>query len=562
MSTIDHLTPAHATSAAREGAASSLGSGGGSTLPDPQLLTRLANAFFAALPGASIDPAMVAPPDAAPSLAAALPAAVPASLDRAHLDALLSELAAPGPGRTVASPTAIPRDPVSGSPALEKSGSSLYFLDHVQPPSPRDATSPGPQPLDAATHVAKPHARFDAEALRRDFPALRQLVNGRPLVWLDNAATTQKPRSVIDATSEFYSRDNSNIHRGAHTLAARATDAFEGAREAVRRFIGAADAREIVFVRGTTEAINLVAQSFGHKNIGAADEILITAIEHHANIVPWQLLAEQTGAVLRVAPINDSGELILEEFGKLLGPRTKLVSVTHVANALGTVIPVEQIIAQSHAQGVPVLVDAAQSAPHLPINVTALDADFLVLSGHKIFGPTGIGVLYGKYPLLDAMPPWQGGGHMIEDVTFAKSSFQHAPAKFEAGTPDIAGAVGLGAAVDYLMNIGMDVICAHEQQLLAYATEALRSVRGLRLIGTAPAKASVLSFVIDGIAVEAIASHLDKNGIAARSGHHCALPALRRFGVDSTVRASLALYNTRHDVDALVHALHMLTGRA
>ena len=400
------------------------------------------------------------------------------------------------------------------------------------------------------------------EALRRDFPALHQLVNGRPLVWLDNAATTQKPQRVIDATSAFYSRDNSNIHRGAHTLAARATDAFEGAREAVRRFIGAADAREIVFVRGTTEAINLVAQSFGRKNIGAGDEILITAIEHHANIVPWQLLAEQTGAVLRVAPVNDSGELILEEFGKLLGPRTKLVSVAHVANALGTVVPVEQIIAQSHAQGVPVLVDAAQSAPHLPINVTALDADFLVLSGHKIFGPTGIGVLYGKYPLLDAMPPWQGGGHMIEDVTFAKSSFQHAPAKFEAGTPDIAGAVGLGAAVDYLMNIGMDVICAHEQQLLAYATEALRSVRGLRLIGTAPAKASVLSFVIDGIAVEAIASHLDKNGIAARSGHHCALPALRRFGVDSTVRASLALYNTRQDVDALARALHLLTGRA
>jgi cysteine desulfurase/selenocysteine lyase len=441
---------------------------------------------------------------------------------------------------------------------FQPAGSSFYFLDGVKPPFWANVEFPGTDSLSAATDAEKARPAFDVQAIRRDFPALHQLVNGRPLIWLDNAATTQKPQSVIDATSAFYSRDNSNIHRGAHTLAARATDAFEGAREKVRRFIGAADAKEIVFVRGTTEAINLVAQSYGRHNIGEGDEVLITAIEHHANIVPWQLLAEQTGAVLRVAPVNDDGELVLEQFAALLGPRTKLVSVTHVANALGTITPVEQIIALSHAVGVPVLVDAAQSAPHIPLNVTAMDADFLVLSGHKIFGPTGIGILYGKYQLLDAMPPWQGGGHMIDDVTFAKSTFQHAPEKFEAGTPDIAGAVGLGAAIDYLMRVGLPAVSAYEHDLLAYATDGLGSVRGLRLIGTASAKASVLSFVIDGISVEQVARHLDKNGIAARSGHHCALPALRRFGVEGTVRASLALYNTREDADALVRALHTL----
>lgn len=414
----------------------------------------------------------------------------------------------------------------------------------------------------AAAQPARGHgpalAGFDVEKVRRDFPALHQKVHGHPLVWLDNAATTHKPQSVIDATSEYYARHNSNIHRAAHTLAERSTDLFEGAREKLRRFIGAAQAREIVFVRGTTEAINLVAQSFGRANIGPGDEVIVSTIEHHANIVPWQLLSQQTGAVLRVVPVNDRGELILEQFAALLNGRTKLVSITHVANALGTVNPVEEIIALSHARGVPVLVDAAQSSPHIPIDVQALGADFLVLSGHKVFGPTGIGILYGRAELLEAMPPWQGGGHMIKDVTFAKTIYNGIPEKFEAGTPDIAGAVGLGAAVDYLESVGLPAIAAYEHELLAYATDAITTVRDLRLIGTARNKASVLSFVIGNRDTEQVAKFLDKRGIATRSGHHCAQPALRRFGVETTVRASLALYNTREDVDALVEALHAL----
>ena len=399
---------------------------------------------------------------------------------------------------------------------------------------------------------------YDIGHIRNDFPVLHQSVNGHKLVWLDNAATTQKPRTVIDATSRFYEHDNSNIHRAAHTLAARSTDAFEGAREKLQRFIGAREAAEIVFVRGTTEAINLVAQSYGHANIGAGDEILITTIEHHANIVPWQLLAKQTGAVLRVAPVNDRGELLMDQFASLLSGRTKIVAVTHVANALGTINPVEQIIALSHAYGVPVLVDAAQSSPHLPLNVAALDADFLVLSGHKIYGPTGIGILYGKRSLLEAMPPWQGGGHMIRDVTFGHTEFQGLPEKFEAGTPDIAGAVGLGVAVDYLEQIGLPVIAAHEHALLEYATAEFARLPGVRIIGTAAAKASVLSFVVKGYDVTDVAKYLDQHGIAARSGHHCAQPALRRFGVEATVRASFGLYNSFEDVDALVSTLRKL----
>jgi cysteine desulfurase/selenocysteine lyase len=402
---------------------------------------------------------------------------------------------------------------------------------------------------------------FDVEGIRGDFPALHQKMNGRPLIFLDNAATTQKPQAVIDATSHFYSRDNANIHRAAYELAERATRAFEGAREKVRDFIGAADAKEIVFLRGTTEAINLVAQSYGRQNIGAGDEILITTIEHHANIVPWQILTEQTGAVLRVAPVNDRGELMLDQFAALLSSRTKLVAIGHVANSLGTINPIEQVIAMSHAYGVPVLVDAAQSTPHMPVNVTALDVDFLVFSGHKVFGPTGIGALYGKSALLESMPPWQGGGHMIRNVTFAKTTYQNAPEKFEAGTPDIAGAVGLGAAIDYLQGVGLERISAYEHELLVYATDGLLSIPGLRLIGTAAHKASVLSFIIAGHDPEKIAAHLDQNGIAARAGHHCAQPALRRFGVEKTVRASLAFYNTKDEVDSLVRALRQVAKR-
>jgi cysteine desulfurase/selenocysteine lyase len=403
-----------------------------------------------------------------------------------------------------------------------------------------------------------PAVPFDVESIRRDFPALHQKVHGRDLVWLDNAATTHKPQSVIDATSQFYARDNSNIHRAAHVLAERSTAAFEAARKKLAGFVGTDDPKNIVFLRGTTEAINLVAQSYGWLNIRSGEEILISTIEHHANIVPWQLLAEQTGAVLKVIPVNDRGELILEQFATLLSGRTKIVSVTHVANALGTINPVEQIIPIAHAFGVPVLVDAAQSAPHLPLNVTALDADFLVLSGHKVFGPTGIGILYAKPHLLVSMPPWQGGGHMIKDVTFAKTTYQNAPEKFEAGTPDIAGAVGLGAAVDYLQGVGLPAIAAYEHALLEYATPQLLDIPGLSLIGTAHHKASVLSFVIDGVDPDKTASHLDHLGIAVRAGHHCALPALRRFGHEKTVRASLAFYNSHQDVDALIEGLQSL----
>jgi cysteine desulfurase/selenocysteine lyase len=438
----------------------------------------------------------------------------------------------------------------NGSPLLGLSEAETvaapeyYFL--------RGGNPSGKSPLACQSYpkTAAPIPKFDVEGVRRDFPALHQLVNGKPLIWLDNAATTHKPQAVIDATSKFYSRDNSNIHRAAHALAARSTELFESGREKVRKFLGAADAKEIIFVRGTTEAINLVAQSYGRKNIGAGDEIIVSELEHHANIVPWQLLAEQVGATLRVIPINDRGELILDEYVKLLTGKTKFVSVAHVSNSLGTVNPVEQIIALAHARDVPVLIDGAQSTPHLPVNVSALDADFYVFSGHKIFAPTGIGALYGKASLLEAMPPWQGGGHMIKDVRFEKNIYQNAP--------DIAGVVGLGAAIDYLFKVGIPGIAAYEHALLEYATQALATIPGLRPIGTAATKASVLSFVIPGVPNESVARHLDKNGIAVRAGHHCALPAIRHFGLESSVRPSLAFYNTREEVDALVLALRSL----
>jgi SufS family cysteine desulfurase len=444
-------------------------------------------------------------------------------------------------------------NPLLGLPEAESAAApEYYFL--------RGGNASGKSPLACQSYPknAAPIPKFDIEGVRRDFPALHQLVNGKPLIWLDNAATTHKPQAVIDATSKFYSRDNSNIHRAAHALAARSTELFEAGREKVRKFLGAADAKEIIFVRGTTEGINLVAQSYGRKNIGAGDEIIVSELEHHANIVPWQLLAQQVGATVRVIPINDRGELILEEFVKLLGDKTKFVSVAHVSNSLGTVNPVEQIIALAHARGVLVLIDGAQSTPHLPVNVSALDADFYVFSGHKIFAPTGIGALYGKAALLGTMPPWQGGGHMIKDVRFEKTVYQNAPEKFEAGTPDIAGVVGLGAAIDYLFKVGIPGIAAYEHALLEYAQHALSTIPGLRPIGTATNKASVLSFVIPGIPNDQIARHLDKNGIAVRAGHHCAQPAIRHFGLETSVRPSLAFYNTREEVDALVLALRSL----
>jgi cysteine desulfurase/selenocysteine lyase len=404
---------------------------------------------------------------------------------------------------------------------------------------------------------------FDPYTLKRDFPILRERVHGRPLVWLDNAATTQKPQAVIDRISYYYQHENSNVHRAAHTLAARATDAYEAARDKVRRFLNAPSAKDIVFARGATEAINLVAQSWGRRNVGTGDEIVISWLEHHANIVPWQQLAAEKGARLRVIPVDDRGQVVLEEYERLLNPRTRLVSVSQVSNALGTIVPVREMIEMAHRQGARILIDGAQAVSHLPVDVQALDCDFYCFSGHKIFAPTGIGVLYGKSEVLAAMPPWQGGGNMIADVTFEKTTYQPPPGRFEAGTGSIADAVGLGAALDYVSAIGLETIGRYEHDLLEYATGCLLTVPGLRMIGTAPEKAGVLSFVLDGIRTEDVGGALDQEGIAVRSGHHCAQPILRRFGLENTVRASLAPYNTREDIDALTAALRRLQlGRA
>lgn len=403
------------------------------------------------------------------------------------------------------------------------------------------------------------HPAFDANWVRKDFPILRELVNGRPLIWFDNAATTQKPQAVIDRISYFYQHENSNIHRAAHELAARATDAYEDARESVRRFINAPSVDNIVFVRGTTEAINLVAKTWGKKNLGEGDEILISHLEHHANIVPWQQLCQETGAKLKVAPVDNSGQILLEEYQKLLTSKVKLVSFTQVSNALGTVTPAAEMIQMAHHAGAKVLLDGAQSVSHMRTDVQGLDADFFVFSGHKVFGPTGIGALYGKADVLKDMPAWQGGGNMIQDVTFDKTVYHEAPAKFEAGTGNIADAVGLGAAIEYVERIGIDNIARYEHELLVYATAALIKVPGLHLIGTAQDKASVLSFNLDGYKSEEVGAALNQEGIAVRSGHHCAQPILRRFGVETTVRPSLAFYNTYAEIDVLVDALLRLS---
>ena len=396
---------------------------------------------------------------------------------------------------------------------------------------------------------------FDVSRVRADFPILRRQARGKPLVYLDNAATTQKPQAVLDAITRYYTDLNANVHRGVHELSEVATDAYEAAREKVRAFLNARDVREIVFTRNATEGINLVAYAFGRANVAAGDEIAITAMEHHSNIVPWQLLCEEKGARLRVAPIDDSGELILEELERMLGPRTKLLAVTHMSNALGTVTPVAEIAALARRAGVPVLVDGSQAAYHMPVDVQALDCDFYVITGHKLYGPTGIGALYGKKSRLQAMPPFMGGGDMISSVTMDKSTWNELPYKFEAGTPHIAGTIGLGAALDYITAIGFDAIGPHEAALLEYGTERLAQIPGVRVIGTAKHKASILSFVMEGVHPHDIGTIVDREGVAIRTGHHCAQPVMARFGVPATARASLAMYNSREDIDALVRAL-------
>jgi cysteine desulfurase/selenocysteine lyase len=415
-------------------------------------------------------------------------------------------------------------------------------LRPVSPSPPRSARKPAPG--------------FDAYRAREDFPILKEKIHGKPLAYLDNAATSQKPQVVLDALLNYYTTENSNVHRAVHLLAERATQAYEGARLTVQRFLNAADAHEIVFTRGTTEGINLVAQSYGRQQLGEGDEVIISHMEHHSNIVPWQMICHEKGAHLRVVPINDRGELVLEEYEKLLGPRTKLVSIVHVSNALGTVNPVRTIIELAHRRAIPVLLDGAQAVPHMKVDVRELDCDFYAFSGHKVFGPTGIGILYGKAELLEAMPPYQGGGDMIRSVSFARTTYNSLPYKFEAGTPHIAGAVGLATALDYLTSGDQEAVAAYEQQLLKYATEEVAAVPGVQLIGTAAAKAGVLSFVVDGVHPHDVGTILDDEGVAVRTGHHCCQPVMDRYDVPATTRASLALYNTREDIDALVAGLH------
>ncbi|MBX9794562.1 MAG: SufS family cysteine desulfurase [Burkholderiaceae bacterium] len=465
--------------------------------------------------------------------------------------------ALPANDRVGARPFGLPGDEalrglLSGGARPTAAPSGFYFIE------PSTSTSPGGHGVPQASTSA--HPPFDVNAIRRDFPILQERVNGRQLVWFDNAATTQKPQAVIDRLAHFYAHENSNIHRAAHELAARATDAYEGARETVRRFIGAGSVDEIIFVRGTTEAINLVAKSWGAQNIHAGDEIIVSHLEHHANIVPWQQLASAKGAKIRVIPVDDSGQVLLDEYQKLLSDRTKIVSVTQVSNALGTVVPVKQIVDMAHRAGARALVDGAQSVSHMAVDVRALDADFFVFSGHKIFGPTGIGVVYGKREVLEDMPPWQGGGNMIADVTFEKTVYHGPPTRFEAGTGNIADAVGLGAALEYVERVGIENIGRYEHGLLDYATHHMKPIPGVKLIGTAADKASVLSFVLDGYSTDEVGKALNEEGIAVRTGHHCAQPILRRFGLETTVRPSLAFYNTCEEVDRMVNVVRRLAG--
>ncbi|MCB5186690.1 cysteine desulfurase [Methylobacillus caricis] len=563
--------------------------------PHAQGLPSTASLTDSAAPYAAGSPTIGAPVPAAPAAVSAVPAGLPAATNVVP-GAETVPVSSPGLG---VSPSSLPPEfsqerveavgPVPGASTVPLDGNILGVLDIsgllggmdipyqvdlqsflVSPSSAgggadKSATSvagsrssqyyflgdrPGVPQSSASTHPP-----FDANLVRKDFPILRELVNGRPLIWLDNAATTQKPQVVIDRLAYFYQHENSNIHRAAHELAARATDAYEGARETVRRFINAPSAENIVFVRGTTEAINLIAKTWGKKHLGEGDEVIVTNLEHHANIVPWQQLCQETGAKLKVVPVDDSGQVLLDEYQKLLTSRTKLVSFTQVSNALGTVTPAQQMIQMAHSIGAKVLLDGAQSVSHMRTDVQLLDCDFFVFSGHKVFGPTGIGALYGKPEVLNDMPVWQGGGNMIQDVTFEKTVYHGAPAKFEAGTGNIADAVGMGAALEYVERLGIDNIARYEHELLVYATAALNKVPGLRLIGTAKEKASVLSFNLHGYKSEEVGAALNQEGIAVRSGHHCAQPILRRFGVETTVRPSLAFYNTYAEIDVLQNTL-------
>lgn len=572
-------------------------------LPDEASLTRLANAAGSSPPGwpAGLLPGVPTLPVAAPPqvLVPDIPLATPASQGtvlgpsaiplpyEAELKALLGTTApaqepehdmelvpdiplngTPPSAGTVAQPAPVPlpydaeikallgtiggetrfADPTNGA------GSSLYFLKDIAA-GPSGIGVPGATAPGIHSEFASAHPPFDVNAIRRDFPILSEHVNGRPLVWLDNAATTQKPKAVIDRLTHFYEHENSNIHRAAHELAARSTDAYEGARQKVARFINAPSAEEIVFTRGTTESINLVAATFGLKHVGEGDEIVITHLEHHANIVPWQQLALAKGAKLRVAPVDDRGVVLLDEYGKLLNGRTKLVSFTQVANAIGTVTPAKEMVEMAKRVGATVLLDGAQSVSHMKVDVQSLGADFFVFSGHKLFGPTGIGVLWGRKELLDSLPPYQTGGNMIQDVTLERSIFHAAPQRFEAGTGNIADAVGLGAAIDYVERIGLENISRYEHGLIQYATRHLLEVPGLTIIGTAPEKAGVISLVLKGVPSEEVGGRLNTYGIAVRSGHHCAQPILRRFGKETTVRPSFAFYNTCGEIDLLVAAL-------
>lgn len=553
-------------------------------VPDEAWLAQLASSLFGALPQEApstkdIPPSITLLPSSdvqhlvnAPALAQRLPALVASSAATGTVPYSYPDMTGKPKGFDVPAldfPTwnassAIPTGITHSTTNSTANASPFYFLDYATPSA--AVSAPSQQELPAFSPVLTPQVLagtgFDVHAVRRDFPILQERVNGKPLIWFDNAATTQKPQVVIDRLAYFYQHENSNVHRAAHELAARSSDAYDAARQTVADFIGAQSAKEIIFVRGTTEGINLIAQTWGKQNVKAGDEIIVSHLEHHANIVPWQQLAAATGAVIRVIPVDDSGQILLDEYRQLLSSKTRLVSVTQVSNALGTITPIAEITALAHAAGAKVLIDGAQGISHIPVNVQALDADFYVFSGHKIFAPTGIGAVYGKADILDSMESWQGGGNMIEDVTFERTVYRKPPLRFEAGTGNIADAVGLATALDYVTRLGLPNIAYYEHELLAYATENLRRISGVRLIGTAAHKASVVSFVLKGYTTEQVGKALNEEGIAVRTGHHCAQPILRRFGLEATVRPSLAFYNTFEEIDVLTAVVKHLSRRA